>query len=1098
ALRRLGGLPADLANPAAWTSASTVDAEVPDDHTVVAVGVAAPDAAVTVSGGADPLTEPLVELWRRGVDVRWDRHPVAAGGRVPLPTNEFDRVELRVVAPADWPARPAEAEEPAPAPSPEPAGSVVDLRAEWVATNRVPAPPIGGPVLVVTPPGTAEVRAAARRLGDVRFVEPGAGDWTAEAEKLKPSAVVLLVPRDPGGDPTPTAVTALELTKAVYGRQVPVLAVGPTDRGGVAPELATLAGLARCLRRETDTVALRAVAVPGALADPSTWDVVADELGRLDGGELVRHGDGGRVTRRYATAPGSTDAAEPVVRAGGVYLVTGGAGGLGRLLANHLLAVPGTRVALVGRSPESDVDLTGLDRDRVAYLRADIADLDATTTAVAAARNRFGPLTGVIHTAGVLRDGYLLHTAADDVRAVLAPKARGALNLDRATRHEPLELFVLYSSVVAVVGNVGQSGYAMANAFLDEFAAEREALRAVGERAGRALSIGWPVWRDGGMTIGGRGVLGSDMGMLPMPAAVALAALDRLLATGAGAHAFLYGDPELLPGLLDQDIAETTEDDTPAAPEPDQVVAWAREYVATTVAELRGVRPAEIDLELGLDRFGLDSIVISEFNAKTDAALGSVGETLLFECRTLGAAAERIAKLRPAELTAKYGNTTTSAPVPVPDPTSEVSTVDEPDPNGDVAIIGIAGRYPKAPDLDAFWRNLAGGRDCVTEVPAARWDHRAHAAEGGAYCGSGAFLDGVDEFDPLFFSISPREAELMDPQERLFLQASWHAFEDAGYPPHRLGDNRDVGVFVGVTTQTYLLRAAGRPASEPVAPPSPQWSIANRVSYWLDLRGPSMPVDTACAASLTAIHLAMHSLARGECAMALVGGVNLYLHPAKYDWLCQLGMLSRTGHCHTFGADADGFVPGEGVGAVVLKPLRAALADGDRVLGVVKGTAVNHGGRTNGFTVPNPNAQAELIRSALADAGVDPGTIGYVEAHGTGTALGDPVEVAGLTQAYPGVPAGACAIGSVKTNIGHLESASGLAGLTKVLLQLEHGRLVPSLHSTEHNPRIDFATTPFTVAHDLADWPRRQRDGAPQPRRAGISSFGAGGANAHV
>ncbi|ALG08377.1 SDR family NAD(P)-dependent oxidoreductase [Kibdelosporangium phytohabitans] len=1030
-LRGLVGLPQDLASPSAWTSSGS--------------GTVVPYPEIPLSGS---LTETLVDLWQRGADVRWDLHPVAEGAKVRLPTTEFDRVEHRIPPPATWPAQPARVS--------QPDGTVLDLKTEWVATPRVAAPAAGGPVVVVGP----DACQGAVRLGDVRFASPG--DSVSEDA----AGVVLVVPS--ADDPTDSAVAALDVAKAAYGRRIPIVAVG--NHG---PALVALAGLARCLRRETDTVGLRVVSVPGSFDDSATWDVVADELTRVDGGELVLHKDGSRVSQRFGTEPVAAEPVSSQIRPGGVYLITGGAGGLGKLLARHVLSVPDTRVALVGRS--SDVDVRDLG-DRAMYVPADISV--TAEDAVSAARARFGPLTGVFHTAGVLRDGYVAHTTADDVREVLAPKALGALNLDRATRDEPLELFVLYSSVVAVVGNVGQSAYAMANAFLDEFANTR-----VGP--GRTLSVGWPVWQDGGMTVSGRGVLGSDTGMQPMPAEVGLAALDRLLALG-GARAFLYGNPDLLPDLL-------ARDEPAAAPEPEEAsperaLDWAREYVATTVAQLRGVSPDEIDLDTGLDRFGLDSIVISEFNARTEAAIGSVGETLLFECRTLAAAAERIAQLRPAELAARYGTTHVTPMTPdAPEvaPAAETAPVNE---NiGGVAIIGIAGRYPQAPDLDAFWRNLAGGRDCVTEVPQARWDHRAHAAEGGAYCGSGAFLDAVDEFDPLFFNISPREAELMDPQERLFLQTAWHAFEHAGYPPYRLGDNRDVGVFVGVTTQTYLLRQA-----DAVVPPSPQWSIANRVSFWLDLRGPSMPVDTACAASLTAIHQAVRSLARGECRMALVGGVNLYLHPSKYDWLCQLQMLSRTGRCHTFGADADGFVPGEGVGAVVLKPLRDALADGDRVLGVVKGTAINHGGRTNGFTVPNPRAQAELIRAALDDAGVDPGTIGYVEAHGTGTALGDPVEIAGLAQAYAGVSPGTCAIGSVKTNIGHLESASGMAGLTKVLLQFEHSRLVPSLHSDETNPRIDFAATPFTVQHELADWP------GTQPRRAGISSFGAGGANAHV
>ncbi|EHR62329.1 methyltransferase family protein [Saccharomonospora cyanea NA-134] len=1133
ALRRSGALPADLASFEAWAAAarSTADTPVASGLSVVAVGGPAATtqvAEVTVPDGAEEsLTESLVELWKRGVDVRWDRHPVGSEGtKVSLPTTEFVRTEHRVppVAPVAPPSSP-EPEDP-------PGAGIVELRARWERTRRAPAPETGGPVLVVVPSGATEVARAARRLpGSPRVVELGGrtrtdgGDsWVVEPDDTEAWHRVLdAVSRDDGGtrsvvlavdgDVSVLAVVAVQLAKAAYGRHVRILAVGGQVGGTAAAELAALTGLARTLARETDTVRLRAVAVPGSLTEASTWDVVADELGRIDGTELVCHRDGVRTARRWVAAePVPAEPGRQAVRPGGTYLVTGGTGGLGRLVTAHLLAVPGVRVALVGRSPDGG----GHPSERVAYFRADVADAAQVVDVLARVRERFGPLTGVLHAAGVLRDGHLVHKSADDVRAVLAPKVLGAVNLDRATRDEPLEVFALFSSMVGAVGNPGQADYAMANAFLDQFAEIRETLRAAGERSGRSVSIGWPVWRDGGMTVTDRGVLGEHTGVLPMPTATGLAALDRLLSTGGGARPFVYGVPDRVAALLDPEPAapeSPVEVETPdtapvsapgdGAPSGERVSEWARDYVATLIGELRGVPAEEIDLDLGLDRIGLDSIVISEFNAKVEAQLGAVGETLLFESRTLAAAAERIAERRPAELAARYG---TPAPtgvelrteaVPTPPPTARHE--DEPD-DGDVAVIGLAGRYPMAPDLDTFWRNLAAGRDCVTTVPPTRWD--PDTAD--AYCRSGAFLDGVDEFDPLFFGISPREAEVMDPQERLFLQTAWHTFEDAGYPPRRLGDPavpgaRSVGVFVGVTTQTYLLWGPEQQrAGHAVVPPSPQWSIANRVSYWLDLRGPSMPVDTACAASLTAVHLAARSMAAGECAMALVGGVNLYLHPAKYDWLCSLQMLSRTGRCHTFGADADGFVPGEGVGAALLKPLRAALADGDRVLGVIKGTAVNHGGRTTGFTVPSPVAQGHLVETALADAGVDPGTVGYVEAHGTGTALGDPIEITGLGRAYAGVAEGSCAIGSVKTNIGHLESASGMAGLTKVLLQFRHGKLVPSLHSDEPNPRIDFAATPFTVQRTLADWPRRHRDGVELPRRAGISSFGAGGANAHV
>ncbi|HEX7317941.1 MAG TPA: beta-ketoacyl synthase N-terminal-like domain-containing protein, partial [Pyrinomonadaceae bacterium] len=424
----------------------------------------------------------------------------------------------------------------------------------------------------------------------------------------------------------------------------------------------------------------------------------------------------------------------------------------------------------------------------------------------------------------------------------------------------------------------------------------------------------------------------------------------------------------------------------------------------------------------------------------------------------------------------------------------------------DIAIIGVAGRYPQAPDLHRLWLNLRAGRDCVTEVPASRWDHArffdpSRRAPGKTYARRGGFLDGVDRFDPLFFNISPREAEVMEPQERLFLECAYEAVEDAGYTPRELG-RAGVGVFAGVMYEEYQLFAAqmlerGRPVVVSASPAA----IPNRVSFFCNFTGPSVAVDTMCSSSLTAIHLACRSLLAGECGAAVAGGVNVSIHPAKYLMLGQGGFASSTGRCMSFGEGGDGYVPGEGVGAVVLKRLRRAEADGDHVYAVIKATGVNHGGRTNGFTVPSVAAQAEVIAGALRRGGVGAETVSYVEAHGTGTALGDPVEIAGLAKAFGGGGRGRrCAVGSIKSNIGHCESAAGVAGVTKVLLQMRHGELAPSLHSGELNRRIDFAATPFYVQRELAEW-RRSRDesgGREWPRRAGVSSFGAGGSNAHV
>jgi len=492
---------------------------------------------------------------------------------------------------------------------------------------------------------------------------------------------------------------------------------------------------------------------------------------------------------------------------------------------------------------------------------------------------------------------------------------------------------------------------------------------------------------------------------------------------------------------------------------------------------------------------------------------GPLPKTLFFEYRTLRALAGYFVAKHAATLGRLFDGAAPQPPAPptvAPEPRRDAPA--PPAAGAPIAIIGLAGRYPGAGDLDQFWRNLEQGRDCITEVPAERWDHGRYydptpGRPGKTNSKWGGFLDGVDRFDPLFFNISPREAEYMDPQERLFLQCAWETLEDAGYtratvapaPPPLEGG--DVGVFVGVMYEEYQLFGAERTAAgQPLALSGSAASIANRVSYFCGFHGPSLAIDSMCSSSLSAIHLACDALRAGSCRVALAGGVNLSLHPNKYLGLAQGRFMSSSGRCESFGRGGDGYVPGEGVGAVLLKPLERAVADGDRILGVIRSSALNHGGKTNGYTVPNPAAQAAVIGRALEAAGVSARMVSYVEAHGTGTSLGDPIEIAALAKAYGAHTGdtGFCAIGSVKSNIGHCESAAGMAGLTKVLLQFRHRRLVPSLHSEMLNPGIDFAATPFVVQQRAAEWRCPLVDGREGLRIAGLSSFGAGGANAHL
>ncbi|MGW1022083.1 beta-ketoacyl [acyl carrier protein] synthase domain-containing protein, partial [Streptomyces niveus] len=378
-----------------------------------------------------------------------------------------------------------------------------------------------------------------------------------------------------------------------------------------------------------------------------------------------------------------------------------------------------------------------------------------------------------------------------------------------------------------------------------------------------------------------------------------------------------------------------------------------------------------------------------------------------------------------------------------------------------IAITGMSCRLPQAPDANSFWELLRSGRSAITEVPPDRWDpdevlpdsperHRAALRHGG-------FLDRVDQFDAAFFGISPREAVAIDPQQRLFAELAWEALEDAGIVPETLRSTA-TAVIVGAIAGDYAALAhRGGAITQHSLPGLNRGVIANRVSYALGLNGPSMAVDSAQSSSLVAVHLAVESLRKGECTLALAGGVALNFAPESAEVAGMFGGLSPDGRCFTFDARANGYVRGEGGGVVVLKPLAHAVRDGDTVYGVIRGTAVNNDGSTDGLTVPSAEAQATVLRQACEDAGVDPAEVRYVELHGTGTPTGDPLEAAGVGAAYGSArPAGSpVLVGSAKTNVGHLEGAAGIVGLIKTALSIRHREIPASLNYETPNPRID-------------------------------------------
>ena len=1008
-----------------------------------------------------------------------------------------------------------------------------------------PAPRAAAQPVAVAGPAEliAELRARGTRVDAVELPRIVGQSGVAKLVAGGVRSLVLALPgasagHDPGAEPMGELASqfalAGQLAATTFREPFRLLyVVAGDDESPQEPLWSALGGLGRSLAAET----------PGLTA--SILHVDAPRPGWSAAAELVWSALGAGAVAELRAAPGSisprlqerafrqveTPTGTSGLRRNGVYVITGALGRIGSMVAEHLADGLGARLVLLGRSPEGAVSAAAIaDLERrgaeVVYAPVDVGDDGAVRAAVARARATFGAIHGVFHCAGVADEALLFRKDWAEVDRVLAAKVRGTVSLDRATSHDDLDCFVLFSSLAAVTGGVGIAAYAYASSFLDHYAAARERRREAGACSGRSLSIGWSPWGDGGMHLSDDvlAALRRDAGIEPLDRQTGLRALDEALA-GSAAHVLVAtGEPDRVERYLRSAAPPGQAVDERPTPAVAAAVGSrsVADHLRAIVAEETKSPVEHIQADEPFETYGIDSLLVMAITRRLEEAFGDLPKTLLFENQSVGELAEYLERSYPAVAAAMESREEPDpATDPLPEPNRPHPTLDdhvvsreERTVNGatsmnarrddqaldvaqssdDIAIIGMSGRFPGADTIPEFWDSLVAGRDSITEIPPDRWDHRDFPN----VMKWGGFMNGVDMFDPLYFNISNREASWLDPQERLFLQTVIHTLEDAGYTKGDLA-GEDVGVYVGLMWAQYQLYGVQQANAA-----SSYGSIANRVSYFCGFGGPSIALDTMCSSSLTSIHLACQSIKSGETALAIAGGVNVNVHPNKHIFLSSRGFAAEDGRCRSFGEGGTGYVPGEGVAALLLKPLAAARRDGDRVHAVIKATAINHDGKTNGFTVPNPKAQQRVITRAMDRAGIDPRTISYVEAHGTGTALGDPIELAGLTNAYASKTSDTeyCAIGSVKSNIGHLEGAAGIAGVIKTVLQMRHRELVPSLHAETLNPNIDFAKTPFRPQRELGPWPQPVIDGSDGEqrvaRRAGVSSFGAGGANAHV
>ena len=822
----------------------------------------------------------------------------------------------------------------------------------------------------------------------------------------------------------------------------------------------------------------------GVLDLPEEWD---DRAARALAGCLAADAEGqlairrsGVLARRLARfgRAADQDRAWPA----GTVLVTGGSGALAANVARWLADHGAEHVLLASRRGEDAPGAADLAAElsvkgtAVTTAACDTADREALAALLASIPAEH-PLTSVIHTAGVLDDGVLDSMSPDRLAKVLRPKVDTARHLDELTRDHDLSAFVLFSSLAATTGSAGQANYAAANAYLDALAYRRRA------EGLPATAIAWGPWAGSGMAAVdvvadrlrriGTPPMDPDLACAAMQAAVlgdhpavVVADIDwaRFVqpAAGSKARSFLG----LLAGELpaaDTAIAPTGTDALAGLSGPERESKLTDIVRAQAAAVLGHDGPEGIEASRSFRENGFDSLTAVEFRNRLNAATGlRLPATLVFDFPTPGELARHLDGLLSGERPALV---TSAAPV----------AADEP-----IAIVGIGCRFPGADTPEDYWRLIADGVDAVGPFP----HDRGWATAGGDYAREGAFLTGADRFDAAFFEISPREALAMDPQQRLLLQTAWEAVERAGIDPATLRGER-VGVFVGTNGQDYpaLLARAEDDLGGHAGTGNAASVVSGRIAYALGLNGPALTVDTACSASLVALHLAAESLRRGECTMALTGGATIMSTPAAFAEFARQGGLAADGRCKPFAAGADGTGWGEGVGVLAVERLSDARRLGHPVLAVVRGTAVNPDGASNGLTAPNGPAQQRVIADALGNAGLTPDDVDVVEAHGTGTSLGDPIEAQALLATYGRDRAEdrPLWIGSVKSNIGHTQAAAGVAGVIKMVLAMAAGVAPRSLHAEEPSPHVDWSEGAVRVLSADVPWPDRDGQGGARP-----------------
>ncbi|EPY14025.1 SDR family NAD(P)-dependent oxidoreductase [Paenibacillus alvei] len=813
------------------------------------------------------------------------------------------------------------------------------------------------------------------------------------------------------------------------------------------------------------------------------------------------------------------------IKEDGVYVITGGTGKLGLQMAKHLASKGKINLALINRSCFPDPSLwNGLFAQKkdaplsekiellteiqsrgahVECLALDIASMIEVSHTFERLRQKYGRINGIIHAAGVAGRGFLIGKNQTVFDEVLHAKVYGTWVLDKVTEKDNLDFFVLFSSGVALSGELGQGDYTAANCYLDAYAEHRSLI------GKSTLSINWVVWKGARMEEGNSAAIDSIFKAIPIHQA--LQAFDKVL--NKDISRVLIGELNPAPtenlelfsnkvfhlsdriqNVLNRSEGKLREISPMATSKPDIKLTGneAGDYtdiekkLALLYREVLGYN--ELNTNDSFFELGGDSVQLHRLHKLMEQEYP--GRVAIADLFTYSSISRLAAFIKQNQNVAVKRNLKES--------TSMMNSDHE------IAIIGMAGQFPGATNIDEYWTNIRNGIDCIRKIPESRREYleqyiaitNGNQDKTASYMECG-YLEGIENFDSRFFRISPKEADLTDPAQRLFMQVAWNALEDAGYGGEKIRGSR-TGVYVGYAN---VIRDSYQKMLTDVDPVLMSESIVGnvsamipaRISHMLDLKGPNMVVDTACSSSLTAVHVASNAIKNGDCEIALVGGIKLFLIPVENE-LFKIGIESSDGMTRAFDANSDGSGSGEGTAVIVLKELRKAKADGDRIHAVIKGSALNQDGTSMGITAPNPQAQTDVIVQAWERAGIHPESLAFLEAHGTATDLGDPIEINGIQNAFAAYTdkRQICAIGSVKSNIGHLNEAAGMASLIKAVMSLKNREIAPTLYFHNPNPKIDFYNSPLFINTHLKKWDHEE------PMRCAVSSFGLSGTNCHM